>query len=83
MRTGKRRPGADRDNNIFGLDLTQTAVQQLTDIRSGPAPEERKKSEGQRAFVENEEARLLGRIRDRRRRDSLDQAEREARTWYG
>ena len=68
-----------RDNNIFALDLTQTAVQQLTDIRNGPAPEEPKKAEGQRAFVENEEARLLGGIRDRRWRDSVDKAEREAR----
>ncbi|HEU5218435.1 MAG TPA: hypothetical protein VFU23_07240, partial [Gemmatimonadales bacterium] len=74
-----RRVLFQRDNNIFALDLTETAVQQLTDIRSGPAPEEPKRAEGQRAFVENEEARLLGGIRDRRRRDSLDKAERDAR----
>jgi dipeptidyl aminopeptidase/acylaminoacyl peptidase len=69
-----------RDNNVFALDLAETAVQQLTDIRNGPAPEEPKKAEGQRAFVENEEARLLVGIRDRRWRDSLDKAEREAKS---
>jgi dipeptidyl aminopeptidase/acylaminoacyl peptidase len=69
-----------RDNNIFAMDLTRTGVQQLTDIRSGPAPEEPKKAEGQRAFLETEEARLLSGIRDRRWRDSVDKAEREARS---
>lgn len=68
-----------RDNNVFALDLTQTAVQQLTDIRTGPAPEEPKKPEGQRAFVQAEETALIGGIRDRRWRDSADKAEREAR----
>ncbi len=68
-----------RDNNIFALDLGQAEELQLTDIRSGPAPEDPKKAEGQRAFLETEEARLLGGIRDRRWRDSVDKAEREAR----
>ena len=74
-----RRVFYQRDSNIFALDLSQAAVQQITDIRSGPAPEDAKKAEGQRAFVENEEARLLAGIRDRRWRDSVDKAEREAR----
>ncbi|HTL04517.1 MAG TPA: DPP IV N-terminal domain-containing protein, partial [Gemmatimonadales bacterium] len=68
-----------RDNNIFALDLTQGGVQQLTDIRPGPAPEEPKRAEGQRAFLENEERSLLTAIRDRRWRDSVDKAERDAR----
>ena len=69
-----------RENNIFAIDLVQTGVQQLTDIRTGPAPEDPKKAAGQRAFVETEEARLLVGVRDRRWRDSVDKAERDART---
>lgn len=68
-----------RDNNIFALDIVQGGVQQLTDIRSGPSPAEPKPAEGQRAFVEAEERALLGVVRDRRLRDSLDKAERDAR----
>jgi dipeptidyl aminopeptidase/acylaminoacyl peptidase len=69
-----------RDNNVFALDLAEASVRQLTDIRTGPAPEEPKKAEGQRAFVETEEARLLGGVRDRRWRDSVDKAERDRRS---
>ncbi len=68
-----------RDNNIFALDIVQGGVQQLSDIRAGPAPEEPKRAEGQRAFVEAEQWELLGAVRDRRVRDSLDRVEREAR----
>jgi dipeptidyl aminopeptidase/acylaminoacyl peptidase len=68
-----------RDTNVFALDIGQAAVQQLTDIRTGPAPDEPKKAEGQRAFVETEETALIGGIRDRRWRDSVDKAERDAR----
>lgn len=68
-----------RDSNIFALDIVQGGVQQLTDIRPGPAPEEPKRPAGQRAFIEAEQRELLGAVRDRRLRDSLDRAEREAR----
>lgn len=68
-----------RENNAFALDIVQGGVKQLTDIRPGPAPEEAKPAEGQRAFLEAEQRALLGAVRDRRWRDSLDKAEREAR----
>jgi dipeptidyl aminopeptidase/acylaminoacyl peptidase len=68
-----------RDNNSFALDIVQGGVQQLTDIRPAPAPEDPKRAEGQRAFVEAEQRALLGAVRDRRLRDSLEKAEREAR----
>jgi dipeptidyl aminopeptidase/acylaminoacyl peptidase len=68
-----------RDNNLFALDIVQGGVQQLTDIRPGPAPELPKPAEGQRAFVEDEQRALLGALRDRRWRDSLEKAERESR----
>jgi dipeptidyl aminopeptidase/acylaminoacyl peptidase len=72
-----------RDNNLFALDIVQGGVEQLTDIRPGPAPEEPKRAEGQRGFVEGEERALLGAVRDRRWRDSVDKAEREAREALG
>ncbi len=68
-----------RDNNLFALDITQGGVQQLTDLHPGPAPEEPKPPAGQRTFVENEERTLLAAIRDRKWRDSVDKADREAR----
>lgn len=68
-----------RENNVFALDIVQGGVKQLTDIRVGPAPEEAKRAEGQRAFLEAEQRSLLGALRDRRWRDSVDKAEREAR----
>ena len=68
-----------RDNNVMALDIVQGGVQQLTDIRSGPAPEEPKPGEGQRAFVEREERALLRAVQDRKWRDSVEKAEREAR----
>jgi dipeptidyl aminopeptidase/acylaminoacyl peptidase len=68
-----------RDNNLFALDIVQGGIQQLTDIRAGPAPEEPKAAAGQRAVLEQEQRALLGAIRDRRWRDSVDKAERESR----
>lgn len=68
-----------RDNNLFALNIREGGVQQLTDFRAGPAPEEPKKPEGQRAFIEREERVLLSAISDRRWRDSVDKAEREQR----
>ena len=74
-----RRVLFQRDNNAFALDIVQGGVEQLTTIRPGPAPEESKPAQGQRAFVEGEQRALLGAIRDRRLRDSLDKAERDSR----
>ena len=68
-----------RDNNVLALDIVQGGVQQLTDIRPGPAPEEPKPAVGQRGFVEREERTLERAVQDRRWRDSVEKAEREAR----
>lgn len=68
-----------RENNLFALDVVLGGVQQLTDLRPGPAPEEPRAAQGQRGFVEREERRLIGAVADRRWRDSVDRAEREAR----
>jgi dipeptidyl aminopeptidase/acylaminoacyl peptidase len=68
-----------RDNNVMAVTLTDFQVQQLTDIRHGPAPDTAKTTATQRQFLEAEEQRLLGAIRDRLWRDSVQRAEREAR----
>jgi dipeptidyl aminopeptidase/acylaminoacyl peptidase len=67
-----------RDLNLFAFHLTEWGVRQLTDIRLGPAPDSAKPTD-QRAFLEQEERRLLGAVRDRRWRDSVDKAEQTAR----
>ena len=69
-----------RDNNVFALNIGQGGEEQLTDIRTGPAPEEPKQAEGARGFVEREQRALIGAVRDRRWRDSVAKAEREARS---
>lgn len=68
-----------RDDNLFALDLAGASVRQLTDIRSGPAPDTAKKTTPQRTFIEREQERLLLSVRDRRWRDSLDKADRQRR----
>jgi dipeptidyl aminopeptidase/acylaminoacyl peptidase len=68
-----------RDNNAMAFTLADFQVQQLTDIRQGPAPDTAKTAAAQRKFLEAEERRLLGAVRDRLWRDSVQRAEREAR----
>jgi dipeptidyl aminopeptidase/acylaminoacyl peptidase len=68
-----------RDNNAMAFTLADFQVRQLTDIRQGPAPDTAKTTATQRKFLEAEEQKLLGAIRDRLWRDSMQRAEREAR----
>lgn len=66
--------------NIMALDIESPLVEQLTDIRAGPAPAEPPKPDGQRARLEQQQRDLLEVIRDRQRADSIAKAERDART---
>jgi len=69
-----------RDNAaVMAFDLERGGVRQITDIRPGPAPDTGKTATGQRGFVEEENRRLIGALRDRRWADSVARAEREAR----
>ena len=68
-----------RENNLFALDILQGGEEQLTDIRRDSAPAEPKPAVGERAFLEREQQALLAAMRDRKWRDSVDKAEREAR----
>ncbi len=67
-----------RETNLFAFDLVNWQVTQLTNIRPGPRPDSAQTTP-QRAFLVQEERRLLGAVRDRAWRDSLERAEREAR----
>ncbi|MGH7562466.1 MAG: prolyl oligopeptidase family serine peptidase [Gemmatimonadales bacterium] len=68
-----------RDNNVMAFSLADFQVRQLTDIRPGPAPDTARRREAQRTFLEAEERSLIGAVRDRLWRDSVDRAAREAR----
>ena len=67
-----------RGTNLFALELATGAVTQLTDIRSAASPEPRPPA-GQRAWLAEEERRLIAAVQDRLTRDSLQRMEREAR----
>lgn len=64
--------------NIFQMSLNQGMVRQLTDIRPGPAPREEPEAEGQRAFLEQQQAQLFEHIRRQQARAEERTAEREA-----
>jgi dipeptidyl aminopeptidase/acylaminoacyl peptidase len=59
--------------HLFALDLGTGATEQLTDLRSGTEPEERKPS-AQDAYLEAQQLRLFDVLRERARRDSLAEA---------
>lgn len=78
------------DGNLHALTLADGFVEQLTDIRTGTAPDSGRRSAGQRAALERDQLDLLQVIRDRALSDSLRRArarQNDARslptTWLG
>jgi dipeptidyl aminopeptidase/acylaminoacyl peptidase len=70
-----------RDNNLFSLALAGGELRQLTDIRTGPAPQERQTAEGQRRTVEEQQLELFESIRLRaERREAQERRRRQAET---
>lgn len=72
-----------RDNNVHSLDLTTGTLRQLTDVRTGPAPEEARTTEAHRRFLEQQQEQLFEHIRiENRERAELEarRKEREARS---
>ncbi len=67
-----------RADNLFSLSLEGGALRQLTDIRKGPAREE-KEPEGQRAFLESQQTELFEHVRREREEEERREARREAR----
>ena len=71
-----------RDNNIYSLELSSGELRQLSDIRSGPAPEDPKLAEGQRKFLEEQQKELFEHVRrdvEQRNEQEKKRKEREAR----
>jgi dipeptidyl aminopeptidase/acylaminoacyl peptidase len=64
-----------RDDNVFAADLHTGLVQQLTDVRPGPAPKEDSANTPQRKALEADQKRLFQVIRDEYRADSIAKAE--------
>ena len=72
-----------RDGNVHSLDIANGSLRQLTDIRTGPAPDEPKAADGQRGFLERQQEELFEHIRtEKKQRDEQEarRKEREART---
>ncbi len=77
-----------RDDNVYSVDLNDGLVEQLTDLRQGPEPQDSAKATGQRGRLEQQQRDLFEVIRDRVRADSLrkaaqrDSASRALKTYY-
>jgi dipeptidyl aminopeptidase/acylaminoacyl peptidase len=72
-----------RNGNIYSLNLATGFLKQVTDIRSGPAPADSAKAEGQRGRLEQQQRDLFEAVRDRIRADSIARAERLQRDSLG
>jgi len=67
-----------RDNNVFAMTLDGGSIRQLTDIRTGPPPEERE-PEGQRKALVDQQLELFEHIRRREARRQEQEERRKAR----
>ncbi len=72
-----------RSGNLYSIDLSSGFLRQLTDIRSGPAPADSAKAQGQRGRLEQQQRELFESVRDRIRADSIARAERLLRDSLG
>ena len=61
-------------DNLFALTLATGQVEQLTDIRTGTAPDTTRRTSGQRAALERDQRDLFVVIRDAARADSIRKA---------
>jgi dipeptidyl aminopeptidase/acylaminoacyl peptidase len=66
-----------REGNAWSIDISSGSVVQLTDIRTGPAPDTTARTSPQRAALEKDQRLLLQAIRDKDRADSITKAERK------
>jgi len=66
-----------RDNNVFYIDLTRFFVRQITDVRTGRAPNDSTYA-GQRGTLRAQQQELFDALRERARLDSITRADRKA-----
>ena len=65
--------------NIFRISLEAGGVEQLTDLRPGPEPEDSADPQGHRAFLEEQQRELFEHIRVREAREEREREARERR----
>ncbi len=68
-----------REGNIYRLTLESGELEQLTRVSTDPAPGEDEEAEGQRAFLETQQAELFEHISRQKEREEEEEALREAR----
>jgi dipeptidyl aminopeptidase/acylaminoacyl peptidase len=66
-----------RDNNVYFMDLAQSYVRQITDMRNGPSPRD-STFVGQRGALRTQQQELFDALRERARLDSIARAGRRA-----
>ena len=69
----------DAGVNVYAMPLDGGGIRQLTDIRSGPEPEDDPPAEGQRGFLERQQAELFDHIRRARAEQEREEARDSAR----
>ena len=67
-----------RQNNLYTLSLTDGSLVQVTDIRSGAAPDEKKKGTDSQEFIKKEERELLDAVKEKAQYREEQEAKRKA-----
>ncbi len=67
-----------RQNNLYTLSLTDGALVQITDIRTGPAPDDKKKGTDSQEFIKKEERELLDAVKEKAQYREEQEAKRKA-----
>ncbi|HZJ00705.1 MAG TPA: prolyl oligopeptidase family serine peptidase [Gemmatimonadaceae bacterium] len=68
-----------RENNVYSINLNDGLLQQLTDLRAGPAPKDSSPPTGQAGRIAQQQRDLFEVIRDKIRADSIAKAARDER----
>ena len=67
-----------RQNNLYTLSLTDGTLAQITDIRSGAAPDEKKRGTDSQEFIKKEERELLDAVKEKAQYREEQEAKRKA-----
>ena len=67
-----------RQNNLYTLSLTDGTLVQITDIRTGTAPDEKKKGTDSQEFIKKEERELLDAVKEKAQYREEQEAKRKA-----
>lgn len=67
-----------RQNNLYTLSLTDGTLVQITDIRTGAAPDDKKKGTDSQEFIKKEERELLDAVKEKAQYREEQEAKRKA-----